>query len=106
MSMQANLASASIKPRPALRSYAMAMKPIELGEGAAPAKETALAPKVEIKDLRFFYKDYLALKGINMTLYDKRVTAFIGPSGCGKSTLLRSSTASTSSIPASAPPAR
>jgi phosphate transport system ATP-binding protein len=87
MSMQANLASAQTKPRPTVRPQAM--KRIEVGEGAAPAKETALAPKVEIKDLRFFYKDYLALKGINMTLYDKRVTAFIGPSGCGKSTLLR-----------------
>jgi phosphate transport system ATP-binding protein len=48
-----------------------------------------VAMRSEIKDLKFYYKDYLALKGINLTLYDKRVTAFIGPSGCGKSTLLR-----------------
>ncbi len=45
--------------------------------------------KVVIKDLRFYYKNYEALKGINIELYDRRVTAFIGPSGCGKSTLLR-----------------
>ncbi len=45
--------------------------------------------KAVMKDLRFFYKDYEALKGINIELYDRRVTAFIGPSGCGKSTLLR-----------------
>jgi phosphate transport system ATP-binding protein len=45
--------------------------------------------KVQIKDLRFYYKNYEALKGINIELYDRRVTAFIGPSGCGKSTLLR-----------------
>jgi phosphate transport system ATP-binding protein len=45
--------------------------------------------KVEVKDLRFYYRSYMALKGINLTLADKRVTAFIGPSGCGKSTLLR-----------------
>jgi len=45
--------------------------------------------KVVIKDLRFYYKNYEALKGINLELYDRRVTAFIGPSGCGKSTLLR-----------------
>jgi phosphate transport system ATP-binding protein len=45
--------------------------------------------KMEIKNLRFYYRDYEALKGINLTLHDKRVTAFIGPSGCGKSTLLR-----------------
>jgi phosphate transport system ATP-binding protein len=48
-----------------------------------------LAVKCEIKDLRFYYKDFEALKGIDLKLYDKRVTAFIGPSGCGKSTLLR-----------------
>ncbi|HYL33897.1 MAG TPA: phosphate ABC transporter ATP-binding protein PstB [Stellaceae bacterium] len=54
----------------------------------AEAKDHA-QPKVQIKDLRFYYKTYEALKGINLTLHDKRVTAFIGPSGCGKSTLLR-----------------
>ncbi|HLJ63525.1 MAG TPA: phosphate ABC transporter ATP-binding protein, partial [Stellaceae bacterium] len=47
------------------------------------------ATKVVIKDLRFHYQRFEALKGINLELYDKRVTAFIGPSGCGKSTLLR-----------------
>ncbi|MEO7067580.1 MAG: phosphate ABC transporter ATP-binding protein PstB, partial [Rhodanobacter sp.] len=30
-----------------------------------------------------------ALKGINMSIPEKQVTAIIGPSGCGKSTLLR-----------------
>ena len=45
--------------------------------------------KVVIKDLRFYYKTFEALKGISLDLYDRRVTSFIGPSGCGKSTLLR-----------------
>ena len=45
--------------------------------------------KVVVKDLRFYYRGFEALKGINLELYDRRVTAFIGPSGCGKSTLLR-----------------
>ncbi|HTP83804.1 MAG TPA: phosphate ABC transporter ATP-binding protein PstB [Alphaproteobacteria bacterium] len=49
----------------------------------------AMSMKIEIKDLRFYYKKYEALKGISLPIYDKRVTAFIGPSGCGKSTLLR-----------------
>jgi len=60
---------------------------------SAPADDAAVAPraapKVEIRDLRFYYKQFEALKGINLTLADKCVTAFIGPSGCGKSTLLR-----------------
>jgi len=46
--------------------------------------------KLEVKDVHFFYANgYEALKGINLQLRDKTVTAFIGPSGCGKSTLLR-----------------
>jgi len=46
--------------------------------------------KLEVKDVHFFYANgYEALKGINLQLRDKAVTAFIGPSGCGKSTLLR-----------------
>ena len=56
-------------------------------EAKTPTAE--LTNKMVIKDLRFYYKKYEALKGINMALYDKHVTAFIGPSGCGKSTLLR-----------------
>ena len=56
--------------------------------------QTAVAPnalpeKISIKNLKFFYGDNLALKSINLPLYEKKVTAFIGPSGCGKSTLLR-----------------
>ena len=54
-----------------------------------PVVVAQTAPKVVIKDVRFYYKKFEALKGINLTLQDKRVTAFIGPSGCGKSTLLR-----------------
>jgi phosphate transport system ATP-binding protein len=54
--------------------------------GVPPA---ALPTKIEVKDLRFFYGDNLALKTINMPIYANRSTALIGPSGCGKSTLLR-----------------
>ena len=46
-------------------------------------------PKVEIKDVSFFYGDSKALKNISLPLMERKVTAFIGPSGCGKSTLLR-----------------
>jgi phosphate transport system ATP-binding protein len=49
----------------------------------------ALAEKVSIRNLKFFYGSNLALKNISLPLYDRKVTAFIGPSGCGKSTLLR-----------------
>jgi phosphate transport system ATP-binding protein len=46
--------------------------------------------KAEARNLNFFYGEAKALKGINMPIYDKKVTALIGPSGCGKSTYLRS----------------
>ncbi|MCS6764109.1 MAG: phosphate ABC transporter ATP-binding protein PstB [Candidatus Protistobacter heckmanni] len=46
-------------------------------------------PKIEVKDLDFYYGKFHALKKINLQIPEKRVTAFIGPSGCGKSTLLR-----------------
>ena len=45
--------------------------------------------KSEVRDLSFYYGDFNALKGINMVLHEKKVTALIGPSGCGKSTFLR-----------------
>ncbi len=60
------------------------------------AKANAGAPglnqpvKMSVKNLHFFYQNgHEALKGINLELREKTVTAFIGPSGCGKSTLLR-----------------
>jgi phosphate transport system ATP-binding protein len=54
-----------------------------------PADHANLPEKVAIRNLDFFYGDVRALKSINLSLYEKKVTAFIGPSGCGKSTLLR-----------------
>ncbi|MEZ2721912.1 phosphate ABC transporter ATP-binding protein PstB [Paenalcaligenes hominis] len=45
--------------------------------------------KLEVKDLNFYYGDYHAIKNVNMSIQENKVTAFIGPSGCGKSTLLR-----------------
>ena len=45
--------------------------------------------KVQVKNLDLFYGDKQALNGINMDIYNKKITALIGPSGCGKSTFLR-----------------
>lgn len=44
---------------------------------------------VRVDQLDLYYDDVQALKGINLDIEKKKVTAFIGPSGCGKSTLLR-----------------
>jgi len=56
---------------------------------AQQADKDAAAPKVDIRDLCFYYGDHKALKNISLPLLERKVTAFIGPSGCGKSTLLR-----------------
>lgn len=48
-----------------------------------------MTDKLEVRDLRLWYGEFQALKGVSLALPEKRVTAFIGPSGCGKSTLLR-----------------
>ncbi len=45
---------------------------------------------LEVKDFNLFYGEKQALKNVNMTFLENKVTALIGPSGCGKSTLLRS----------------
>ena len=54
-----------------------------------PASATDLKMKSETKGLNFYYGNFHALKGIDMPIYERKVTALIGPSGCGKSTYLR-----------------
>ncbi len=59
---------------------------------AVPATASApfLSPaKLSVRNLNFYYGKFHALKGINLDIPEKQVTAFIGHSGCGKSTLLR-----------------
>jgi phosphate transport system ATP-binding protein len=45
--------------------------------------------RIEAKDIKVWYDNFNAIKGINMEIKPNSVTAFIGPSGCGKSTFLR-----------------
>jgi phosphate transport system ATP-binding protein len=54
-----------------------------------PDNAENLLEKISIRNLDFYYGENRALKSINVSLYQGKVTAFIGPSGCGKSTLLR-----------------
>lgn len=54
-----------------------------------PTAPVANPTKLEVKNLNLYYDQKRALNNVNMTIPEKKVTAFIGPSGCGKSTLLR-----------------
>ncbi len=53
------------------------------------SQTVGVSSKIEVRDLRFYYGKFAALKNINLDIAANMVTAFIGPSGCGKSTLLR-----------------
>ncbi|MDD6316903.1 MAG: phosphate ABC transporter ATP-binding protein PstB [Clostridia bacterium] len=46
--------------------------------------------KIVTRDLHLYYGSFEALKGIDITIPEKEITALIGPSGCGKSTFLKS----------------
>lgn len=49
-----------------------------------------LQTKIEAQGFTFHYGQKQALFDINLSIPERKVTAFIGPSGCGKSTFLRS----------------
>jgi phosphate transport system ATP-binding protein len=55
----------------------------------ASLSATSAPAKMAVRNLNFYYGNFHALKGIDLDIPEKKVTAFIGPSGCGKSTLLR-----------------
>lgn len=44
---------------------------------------------IRAENLQLYYGTFKALKGIDMQIPEKEITAFIGPSGCGKSTFLK-----------------
>jgi len=44
---------------------------------------------IETRDLSVYYGDFQAIKGIDLAVRRRQITALIGPSGCGKSTVLR-----------------
>ena len=46
-------------------------------------------PKMQSKELNFFYGSKQALKRVNLDIKEYQITALMGPSGCGKSTFLR-----------------
>jgi phosphate transport system ATP-binding protein len=68
-------------PQPAVAST------VPAATAAAAAVETTL--KMTARDVRVFYGEFEALKGVSIDVTKEDVTAFIGPSGCGKSTFLR-----------------
>jgi phosphate transport system ATP-binding protein len=46
-------------------------------------------PVFTTRKLSLFYNRFQALKDVDLSITEKKITSIIGPSGCGKSTLLR-----------------
>jgi len=57
--------------------------------GKAASRQMSREVTVSAQDVKVYYGDTQAIKGINLDIYRNEVIAFIGPSGCGKSTFLR-----------------
>jgi phosphate transport system ATP-binding protein len=55
----------------------------------AKASAAAQEIKVRARGVDVYYGEAHAIKGVDVDIEDRTVTAFIGPSGCGKSTFLR-----------------
>jgi phosphate transport system ATP-binding protein len=54
-----------------------------------PDLKASMKPKLETRNLSFFYGPTQALFDVTLSIPERSVTALIGPSGCGKSTFLR-----------------
>ena len=76
----------------------MTVKPVESGpveemSSTASMNVTPPAPLPEVvfglRDVSVYYRDFLAVRDVNVDVYEHQITAFIGPSGCGKTTVLR-----------------
>lgn len=75
------------EPRPAQITTSVAGS--FAGKPASAVAKVNDVEKIRVKDLNLYYGTDQALKSIDLSIPEKKVTAFIGPSGCGKSTLLR-----------------
>jgi len=60
---------------------------------------TSTKPKMSARDVKVFYGEKQAIKGVSIDIDMDNVVAFIGPSGCGKSTFLRTLNRMNDTIP-------
>jgi phosphate transport system ATP-binding protein len=64
--------------------------PLDASKGAANSEASLMSgTALQSRDLHLYYGETHALKGIDLEMPERQITALIGPSGCGKSTYLR-----------------
>ena len=91
----ADEATVSYSPQAPAAEYMPASQgdylPASQGEGQVARTQAKLNEKAKmaVEHLELYYKDFHALKDVNLEFPENQVTALIGPSGCGKSTLLK-----------------
>ena len=66
-----------------------AAKAVDAAAGSRGEESTPPAV-MELSDVSVFYGKHEAVRGVDLPIRNKKITAMIGPSGCGKSTVLRS----------------
>ncbi len=54
-----------------------------------PARQGNGEGILEVEGLNAWYRSFLALRDVNMSIRAQAITSIIGPSGCGKSTFIR-----------------
>ena len=86
-----DLALSRVAASPFIPTRAKPMNDVSLPRVAPTGRTIATAgpAKLAARGLDFHYDRFHALRGIDLAIPEKQVTALIGPSGCGKSTLLR-----------------
>lgn len=70
--------------RPLVRT--LGLRILEPGTREVPV---SAAVKMSVVGVNAYYREFRALRDVNMDVRERSITAIIGPSGCGKSTLLR-----------------
>jgi phosphate transport system ATP-binding protein len=59
------------------------------GGTATPVLSRKQGHSITLRNLKVFYTNFEAVKGVDISFAPNKITAIIGPSGCGKSTLVR-----------------
>ena len=65
------------------------MRPVDVAARRDAESQTTRETVFDIQGLQASYGSNVAVKGVDLEIYQNLITAVIGPSGCGKSTFIR-----------------